>query len=64
MFQDLEWCDIGVHHVSWALQCIYGYSDEGGDNGDREEWGEWRLLCLLYADDLVLCCESKEDQGQ
>ena len=22
---------------------------------------EWRLLCLLYADDLVLCGESKED---
>ena len=23
--------------------------------------GEWRLPGLLYADDLVLCCESEKD---
>ena len=41
-----------------SLQCIYGWSD-GGENG--EEGREWRLPGLLYADDLVLCGELKED---
>ena len=27
----------------------------------QEEGREWRLLGLLYADDLVLCGESEED---
>ena len=27
----------------------------------QEERREWRLPCLLYADDLVLCGESEED---
>ena len=33
---------------------IHGCSDEGDENGDREERREWRLPGLLYADDLVL----------
>ena len=28
-----------------------------------EDGREWRLPGLLYADDLVLCGESEEDQG-
>ena len=28
-----------------------------------EEGGEWRLLCLLYADGLVLCGKSEEDRS-
>ena len=44
-----------------AFQRIYGYSDEGGENGDGEEGREWRLPDLLCADDLVLCGESEED---
>ena len=27
----------------------------------QEEGREWRLPCLLYADELVLCSESEED---
>ena len=50
-----------MHHVLLALQCVYGSSDEGGENGDGEEGREWRLPGLLYADDLVLCGESEED---
>ena len=45
-----------------AFQCIYGHSDEGGENGDEEEEGrEWRFFGILYADNLVLCGELKED---
>ena len=29
-----------------------------GENGERKEW---RFPALVYADDLVLCSESKED---
>ena len=31
-----------------------------------EDWREWRLSCLLYADDSVLCGESggpEDDSG-
>ena len=49
-----------MYGVPLALQCIYGRSDEGGDNGDGEEGREWRLSDFLYADDLVLWCESEE----
>ena len=45
-----------VYHVPLALQCIYGHSDEGSENGDGEEGSEisgggkrvaiaWRLVC-------------------
>ena len=57
-----------MYHVPLAVQCIYGWNDEGGEikmGGRRvsflEDGREWRLLGLLYADDLVLCGESKED---
>ena len=38
---------------------------EMGRKGMRfvEDGGEWRLLVLLYADDLFLCNESEEDLG-
>ena len=26
-----------MHHVPLAFQCIYGYSDERGENGDGKE---------------------------
>ena len=31
----------GVHHVSFALQCIYVRSDEGGEDEDGEEESEF-----------------------
>ena len=34
---------------------------EMGKRGLSEKGREWRLLRLLYADDLVLCGESQED---
>ena len=37
-----------------AFQCIYEWSDEGGEDGDGKEEREWRLPGVLYADDLVL----------
>ena len=57
-----------MYNVLLALQCVYGRSEEGGENGDgeegvrfREERGEWRLPGHLYTDDLVLCGEMEED---
>ena len=47
------WCETGVYYVHLALQCIYGLSDEGGEDRDGEEGKEWRLPGLLNADDLV-----------
>ena len=47
-----------MYHVPLAVECIYGCSNEGGNNEDRRELG---LLGLLYVDDLVLCGESEED---
>ena len=51
-----------------AVQSIYGWSKEGGGDGDgkrgvsfMENGREWRFLGLLYADDLVLFGESEED---
>ena len=37
------------------------YMNEGGENGDGKEGGEWRLPGLLYADELVLCGQLEED---
>ena len=33
---EIEQCriDSWVYHVSLAVQCIYGWSDEGGEDGD------------------------------
>ena len=61
-----------MHHIPLAVQCIYGWINEGGEDGDRKEGedgdrkegedGRGRILPrLLYADDLVLCGESEED---
>ena len=41
---------------------MYGWCDEGEDGDEKEDGREWRLLGLLFADDLVLCGgESEED---
>ena len=29
-----------VHHVPLVFQCIYGWSDEGGEDGDGKEGSE------------------------
>ena len=29
-----------MYHVQLAFQCIYGCSDEGGEDGDGKEWSE------------------------
>ena len=57
-----------MYHFPLAVQCIYEWSDEGGEDGDGrrgasflEDGREWRLPGLLYADDLVLCDESEEE---
>ena len=63
-----------MHHIPLAFQCIYGCSDEREDGDGKEgseipgkrekfleERREWRLPDLLYADQLVLYGESKED---
>ena len=50
-----------MYHVLLVFQCIYGCSDEGGEDEDAEKRREWRLPDLLYADDLVFCGESEED---
>ena len=50
-----------MHNVPLAFQCIYGCSDERGENGDEKEGREWRLPDLLYANNLILCGESEED---
>ena len=53
----------GVYHVLLALQCqcLYGRSDEGGENGVGEEGREWILPGLLNADDLGLCGGLEKD---
>ena len=48
-----------MYHVLLVVQCIYGCSDEGREDGDGKEGSE--ITVLLYADDLVLCGESEED---
>ena len=50
-----------MHHVPLAFKCIYGCSDERGEDKDGKEGREWRLPGLLHADDLVLCGELEED---
>ena len=37
VFQDREWCETRLYHVPLALQCIYGWSDERGENEDGSE---------------------------
>ena len=51
-----------MYHVPLAFQCMYGCSDERGENGDRKEGREKkRLPGLLYANDLDLCGELEGD---
>ena len=57
-----------MYHAALAVQCIYGCSDEGSQDGDGKEGSEllnygreWTLPGHLYADDLVLCGESEVD---
>ena len=57
-----------MYHVSLAVQCIYGWSDEGSENGDGEEGSDLpgggkrvEIAWPLYADHLILCGESEED---
>ena len=40
---------------------IYGWTNEGGEDGDGKEGRDWRISGLSYAEDLVLCGESEED---
>ena len=49
-----------MYHVSLALQYVYGCSNEKSENGNGGG-RDWRLLALLYSDDLVLCSKSEED---
>ena len=32
-----EWFRTRVYHVLLAVQCIYGWSDEGGEDGNGKE---------------------------
>ena len=58
-----------MYHAPLALQCIYMYGVmiEVKMGMERrvvsflEGGRKWRLPGLLYADDLVLCCEAEED---
>ena len=50
-----------MHLVPLTVQCIYGWSIEGGEDGGGKErmsflenGREWIFLGLLYADDLFL----------
>ena len=51
-----------MYIVPLAVECIYGWSDEGGEDGDGKEGseipGEWEKMeiawPLLYADDFEL----------
>ena len=58
--EDLNIC------IMYKRRClkVNAFKNKGmGRKGVRfqEERREWRLPCLLYADDLVLCGESEED---
>ena len=57
-----------MYHFSLAVQCVYGWSNEGGEVGMGrrgvsflKDGRGWRLPGLLYADVLVHCGESEED---
>ena len=48
-----------MYHVPLVLQYM---KDGGGENGDGKEGvREWRLLVLLFTDDLILCGKLEED---
>ena len=41
-----------VYHVSLTIQCIYGWSDEGGEDGDGKEGSElpggWERVEIVW----------------
>ena len=41
------WSEVGVYHLSLAVQCIYGWNDERGEYGDGKEdselFGGWEI---------------------
>ena len=54
-----------LYRVLLTYHCLYGCSDERGENANgkngSEIKGDWRLPGLLYASGLVVCRESEED---
>ena len=57
-----------MYNAPLAVQCIYGLSAGGSEDGDGKErrkipggWERGRLLGLLSADDLVLCDEWEDN---
>ena len=51
-----------MSHVPLAAQCIYGWSEEEGKDGDGKNGSEipggWEGLEIVWP---LVCCESKED---
>ena len=41
-----------MYHVSLAVQCIYGWSDKGGEDGDGKEGSElhrgWEIVEIAW----------------
>ena len=57
-----------MYHISLAVHCIYGWSDEGGEDGDGKKGCElpgglerMEIAWPLYADDMVLCGKLEKD---
>ena len=42
-----------MYHVPLAVQCIYGYSDEGSEEGDGKEGSEllggWEIVEIAWS---------------
>ena len=55
--------ETGVYRVSLGFSCIYGSSDEGGEDGDRKKGREWKLPAFCMQMSFFLCGESEEDLG-
>ena len=53
-----KWDETGVYHVPLAVQCIYGWSDEGGEDGDVKRGV--RFLEDGRGDCLVCCMQMTE----
>ena len=55
-----------VYHVSLAVQCIYGWSDERGEDGDRKEGSDipvgWKIVEIAWP--LVCRCSIKLASGR
>ena len=49
----IDECEAKMHHVPLAFQCVYGGSDERGEDGDEINGGgerveiTWLLVCRL-----------------